>query len=446
MAWPEISIDDFPPERDDEPSSLRQDIIDELSDHFVCALNRELLKNPDEKVARQRVLNQFGDPIKVARQLWLEAMKEKIMSQRILVGISAVMAVCCIAVVGIAWSMMQESRAFNLQMLEQFKQAQERPAGESSGELQPIEFQLVQEGSGDQPAEGFTGTLSKRDGNDTIFTVEAVSDQNGLLDFGKLPWGNYLLTLKAPWGEEMDSLNITTVPGRGFEQTIICPLGVPEKVAMQLHVNWREMPEGEDYYLLCDFNRTAAIRIIEQTGWVVKHSQTDAEDRMVILFDVKNNQMTRCPLTSKGLFEAVDPLKLDWRALERINQGKYGPPAIYLIKKSELSRLSEINSLNEIGVVRLFNDIDWGIYTQHFGGVFISPFKAFEIEHKLLKQLEMQNSSSLKYIDGTFHGFSTKQFATSSFFASTDQPNVWEINIPDLFPITRESGSLSSVR
>ncbi|MFH1299826.1 MAG: hypothetical protein ABIK07_02100, partial [Planctomycetota bacterium] len=84
MAWPEISIEDFPPERDDEPSSLRQDIIDELSDHFVCALNRELLKNPDEQTAKQRVLNQFGDPIKIACQLWLDAMKEKIMSQRIM--------------------------------------------------------------------------------------------------------------------------------------------------------------------------------------------------------------------------------------------------------------------------------------------------------------------------------------------------------------------------
>jgi len=64
VAWPEISIDDFPHRRDDEPSSLRQDILDELSDHFVCALNRELLKNPNEQIAKQRVITQFGDPVK----------------------------------------------------------------------------------------------------------------------------------------------------------------------------------------------------------------------------------------------------------------------------------------------------------------------------------------------------------------------------------------------
>lgn len=247
MAWPEISIEDFPPRRDDEPSSLRQDIIDELSDHFACALNRELLKNSDEQLAKQRVLNHFGDPIKIARQLWLDAMKEKIMSQRIMTGVSAVMAVCCIAVVGFAWSMMQESRAFNLMMLEQFKQAQEKSSSESPGELQPILFQLVQEGNEGKPAVGFAGVLSKRDGNNAIFSVDAVSDENGLLDFGKLPWGKYSLSIDAPWGEASDSMQITTVPGRKYEKAIECPASAPEEVEVEFLVNWPHRPGDENY-------------------------------------------------------------------------------------------------------------------------------------------------------------------------------------------------------
>ncbi len=213
MNWPEISIEDFPPRRDDEPTSLRQDIIDELSDHFACALNRELLKNPDEQLARRRVLEQFGNPVSIARQLWLEAMKERIMSQRIMTGLSAVMAVCCIAVVGIAWSMMQESRAFNLQMLEQFKQAQERSAVQERGDLYGIQFQLVQQGSEDQPAVGFQGTLTKYEEQTPLFTLDAVSDKTGLLDFGKLPWGKYQLELQAPWSEKMETLSLITIPG-----------------------------------------------------------------------------------------------------------------------------------------------------------------------------------------------------------------------------------------
>ena len=55
----------LPPPRDDEPASLRQDIIDELSDHLVCAYNREILRGLDSNAARQRVLKQFGDPATV---------------------------------------------------------------------------------------------------------------------------------------------------------------------------------------------------------------------------------------------------------------------------------------------------------------------------------------------------------------------------------------------
>jgi hypothetical protein len=255
VAWPEISIDDFPPERDDEPSSLRQDIIDELSDHFACALNRELLKNPDAQSAKQRVINQFGDPIKIARQLWLDAMKEKIMSQRIMTGISAVMAVCCIAVVGIAWSMMKQNESLNLKMLEQMAAMGNRPqpaareldsqflnqlevmiqkqvsqADSSSGALNSITFQLVQEEKDGKPAVGFSGTLSKIGGAIEDFKVNAVSDVKGKLEFGRLPWGRYQMTLLAPWNEKWSVQTFSTLPGRKYEETIVCPAAVPGKV------------------------------------------------------------------------------------------------------------------------------------------------------------------------------------------------------------------------
>ena len=56
----------LPPPRDDEPASLRKDIIDELSDHLVCAYHRELLRGVASNVAHQRVLEQFGDPAAMA--------------------------------------------------------------------------------------------------------------------------------------------------------------------------------------------------------------------------------------------------------------------------------------------------------------------------------------------------------------------------------------------
>ncbi len=78
---------DLPPLRDDEPSSLRQDIADELADHLGCAFHRELVKSGDAETARRRVLDRFGDPQRIARQLWWQAMWSHIMLKRIGLGL-----------------------------------------------------------------------------------------------------------------------------------------------------------------------------------------------------------------------------------------------------------------------------------------------------------------------------------------------------------------------
>ena len=114
MAWPEEIAHGLPAPRDDEPAALRQDIADELADHLHCALSRELLRTGDEKQAKQNVLERFGDVNAVARRLWLEWMKEKIMSQRILIAAAIVMAVSCIAVGAMTWRMAETSRATTL--------------------------------------------------------------------------------------------------------------------------------------------------------------------------------------------------------------------------------------------------------------------------------------------------------------------------------------------
>src|SRR5690349_11665903 len=73
----------LPEPRNDEPASLRVDIADELTDHLVCAFRREVLRDGDEAAARRRTLDRFGDPKRLARQLWRQAMWSRIMRQRI---------------------------------------------------------------------------------------------------------------------------------------------------------------------------------------------------------------------------------------------------------------------------------------------------------------------------------------------------------------------------
>ena len=84
-------------------TSLRDDIVDELADHLACAYRRELLRGADAATARQRVLERFGDPAAVARRLWLDAMKGKIMTQRILVACCVLLTLISLSLAGMMW-------------------------------------------------------------------------------------------------------------------------------------------------------------------------------------------------------------------------------------------------------------------------------------------------------------------------------------------------------
>lgn len=85
---PEDLLADLPPVRDDEPSSLRQDIADELADHLECAVRREQMKSNGADDVERRVLERFGNPRQISRRLWWLAMWSRIMSQRVLLGVS----------------------------------------------------------------------------------------------------------------------------------------------------------------------------------------------------------------------------------------------------------------------------------------------------------------------------------------------------------------------
>ncbi len=103
MEFREILINELPAPRDDEPAGLRQDILDELADHMACSYNRELLRGAEPREARRRAIERFGDPAAVARRLWLDAMKGKIMVQRTLIATCLVVTLGSLAAAGVVW-------------------------------------------------------------------------------------------------------------------------------------------------------------------------------------------------------------------------------------------------------------------------------------------------------------------------------------------------------
>src|SRR5262245_22584547 len=100
----------LPAPRDDEPPSLRKDILDELADHLSSAYHRELLRGLDPTAARARVLERFGDPAAMARRLWFDAMKGRMMAQRVLVATCLVVMLACVTAVGLSWRWMQQEQ------------------------------------------------------------------------------------------------------------------------------------------------------------------------------------------------------------------------------------------------------------------------------------------------------------------------------------------------
>lgn len=112
MYWHDEFESALPPPRDDEPANLRCDIADELADHLECAMQRELRSTDDANQARSNVLARFGNPHRIARQLWLDSMKGRIMTQRILIATNVILAVATIAVAVFAVSVVRESRQF----------------------------------------------------------------------------------------------------------------------------------------------------------------------------------------------------------------------------------------------------------------------------------------------------------------------------------------------
>src|SRR5262245_58401183 len=150
---------DLPAPREDEPSTLRRDIADELADHLACAVRREQLKEGQGDQPRgsradvesddwwaqptlRRGLERFGDPRAVARRLWCDHMRERIMAQRFTAIMAGVGAAACVAACLVLWQFVQDARAgqaaslaemreFNAKLLAGLQRPAETPAADS---------------------------------------------------------------------------------------------------------------------------------------------------------------------------------------------------------------------------------------------------------------------------------------------------------------------------
>jgi hypothetical protein len=283
MPWPPDIADELPAPRDDEPSSLRQDIADELADHLQTSFTRELHSTPEESSAKQNVLDRFGDPRRVARTLWFDAMKEKLMSQRLNLLFSSLMSVACLGALGLMTLMLRDSREVNAAILEKLaaltalhpapQPAQSVEATPQSMDWVRPKFKLVSGEKGGPPAVGFKVRMQgdaktpvlgeiEHDGHFLAGAVEETTGADGAVDLGLFRFGSYNLTVTSPWGETTNR-QIGLRPGQEPVREIVCPVGPPQEFAVIFNVDWPEDLRGERLWLLCNIEFPATRQLTD---------------------------------------------------------------------------------------------------------------------------------------------------------------------------------------
>jgi hypothetical protein len=280
MDYRQALLADLPPPRDDEPAGLRQDILDELNDHLACSYRRELLRGVDAGEAGTHVLKRFGDPAAVARRLWFDAMKEKIMLQRALVTTCLIVMLLCVGFVGFAWVQMNRARAAvelararaedeaalararmaqvladnqatNKAMLGQIDKISDALRHPRSPDWNPVRLKLVA-GRADGPPVARAMAHLERFGQPSITRV---SDAAGVLDFGSVQPGDYQyqLVVGREGGTEYGSGEINVQPGSETQHTIICPKTPPARVLVSVHCQLPPELEARNVVILAKF-------------------------------------------------------------------------------------------------------------------------------------------------------------------------------------------------
>lgn len=243
----------LPPPRDDEPPSLRQDILDELADHLQCAMRRELLTHDDAAAARQRVLDKFGDPREVARKLWVQAMWSRIMSQRITLGLLALTTAACLLLAGLMWRTTQQSQQVNAMLLEQMAAlvaASRTPAPVPPTPDATLKVRLFNGEKGGRPPKWATVIVVGTHLNNA--SIQGQRDgASGLVEFGVLPPGAYEVGVQTPRGEATRTVKV--LRGEPHVEEFVCPDEAGQQVDVVIECDLPEDLKKRDVAMVALF-------------------------------------------------------------------------------------------------------------------------------------------------------------------------------------------------
>lgn len=277
MDWPDDLLAGLPSPRGDEPASLRRDIEDELADHLHCAMQRERTATDDDQAARRAVLARFGNPRRVACKLWFDAMKGKIMKDRLMIAASILMMLTCAAAIGAMWLTLKESREVNAALLAQIKELAIRPAQPALAPNQAsLKIKLI---TPDQKPFSdihcvLQGTPFKDGAKESI---DLTTDQNGIAAIGPILAGKYEIYIL---GNASGRGEVTLFSGQTLEKTFVCPANLKQPtVECSLKVDWpQELTNAMDLnrhpanppgLIACTLVRDPGSFELDGTNWTI---------------------------------------------------------------------------------------------------------------------------------------------------------------------------------
>jgi hypothetical protein len=263
----------LPPPNDREPASLRQDILDELADHLACAHRRELLHGASAALAEQRVLERFGDPAGVARRLWFDAMKGRIMTRRLLIAAGVLLVAASVSLNGLVYyhsnrvaaqtleasqhmaDALARSQAANEAVLKKLSEISDSSRRVRTPDWNPVTFKLTQETPDGPPVKNAVVTLF--DGAFPAATVERTSDAHGIADFGLQRPGAYGFRVAEQLRDgahaAIISGRLSILPGSEVHTSVLCCKGPLEMAPVRIKWAWPVDLENENMLIYLSF-------------------------------------------------------------------------------------------------------------------------------------------------------------------------------------------------
>lgn len=233
MSTPDLSAK-LPPPHDEEPAQLRSDILDELQDHLSCAVDRErrrleLNDQPtDQTNVWTAVIERFGDPSALARRLWFDAMKGRLMTQRVLLGAVGILLI--LVSLSLWRSFFYTPQPFidekaMAAIIERVRKDVVANPVVTSQDLIPVKYRLVQSTADGPPMVGQAIHLRQNaQAANTVSRlgeISEVTNSDGIADFGNLPYGTYTMWIETPAWRLNDIISMR--PERAFDTRIIVP-------------------------------------------------------------------------------------------------------------------------------------------------------------------------------------------------------------------------------